>query len=119
MNSNPCAPYRDTAREYVWRGVPVVADGRAMIVEFEKMSAAGFEFASTSEWTAGVNGAVHQFRRLNSTMLDMERNCEKLELQAKALTLKLECDRLQIELAKVAKERNEAVATLARDGITF
>ena len=126
---NPLTPADDAAREYVWRAVPITKGAGAdrmhedmrRLWEEEK-----FEFASTtiglwdhrdnSTLSAAEHGAVHLFRRKRDSLLDRENNVEKLKLQVHAFELKIKCDRLQIEMANITKERAEALSVLAANG---
>jgi|SaaInlV_125m_DNA_1040241.scaffolds.fasta_scaffold00546_9 hypothetical protein len=129
VSINPLTPEQDVAREYVWRAVPItkgadrIHDDMQRLWEDEK-----FEYASTSlaSWGQRGNpntgfgvvdsGHVHLFRRKRDSLLDRENNVEKLKLQVHAFELKIKCDRLQIEMANIAKERADALSVLAASG---
>ena len=124
---NPLTPADDVAREYVWRAVPITKGIERMHDDMRHLwDNEKFEYASTTigNWdhrdnqrlSASEHGAVHLFRRKKDSLLDRENNVEKLKLQALAFELKIKCDRLQIEMAKITKERAEALSVLAASG---
>ena len=126
---NPLTPADDVAREYVWRAVPITKGIERIHDDMRHMwDEDKFEYASTTvaSWGQRGNpntgfgvidaGHVHLFRRKRDSLLDQENNVEKLKLQAIAFELKIKCDRLQIEMAKITKERAEALSVLAANG---
>lgn len=124
---NPLTPADDVAREYVWRAVPITNGADRIHEDMRRLwDDEKFEYASTTigNWdhrdnqrlSAAEHGAVHLFRRKRDSLLDQENNVEKLKLQVHAFELKIKCDRLQIEMANIAKERAEALSVLAASG---
>ena len=129
---NPLTPADDIANEYVWRAVPITKNVELLHADMRHLwEDEKFEFASSAVASWGQrsnpntgfgtveNGHVHLFRRRKDSLLDRENNVEKLKLQVRAFELKIKCDQLQIEMAKITKERAEALSVLAASGFAL
>lgn len=112
---NPVNPQEDTDDAFVWRTISGVGQSQERLqTAMDSMYKDKFEYAST------VSGQdrhgccdLHIYRRRRSTMVDQDNDLEKLRLQIAALKLKIESDELQIKMAKLAKERTDALKILA------
>ena len=111
VGARPLCPAQDLADEWSWRVVNTQnLTPEAIERRQEKMERDKYDYAST-------NDRGHMlYNRKRSTMLDEDNNVEKLQLQIKAFEFKIASDKLQIEMAKIVKERAAALKVLADSG---
>ena len=112
---NPMNPREDTDEVFVWRTIAAVGQSQEQLqAVMDSMHKDKFDYASTVPSQAPHGScALHIYRRRRSTMVDQNNHLEKLRLQIAAFKLKIESDELQIVMAKLAKERTDALKILA------
>ena len=111
---NPMNPREDTDEVFVWRTVAAVGQSQEQLqAVMDSMHRDKFDYASTMPSQAPHGScALHIYRRRRSTMVDQDNHLEKMRLQIAAFKLKIESDELQIVMAKLAKERANALKIL-------
>jgi|SaaInlV_125m_DNA_1040241.scaffolds.fasta_scaffold06674_3 hypothetical protein len=124
---NPMDPKEDVDEEYAWRAVAVPCPGNqgtvAMQGVLDSMHKDKFDYTSTvfngTNHPPTYGPILHLFRRKRSTMVDRDNHLEKVRVQIEALQLKIDSDKLQLEIAKMVKERTAALKVLSESGLSL